>query len=174
METFEAIAARRSVRKFKPDPVSRELIEQMIDAGRLAPTAHNDQSWEFIVVTDAERRRKLADLADYGKFIADAPVCIVVLSAPTRYYLEDGCAATTNILLAAAALKLGACWVAGDKKTYAPQVVALCEAPEDMKLISLVALGYPDEAPTPRKRGLSEVLHWENYAPKVPKQAGRS
>ncbi len=80
MEVFETLAARRSVREFTRDPVSPALLERIVDAGRLAPTARNEQPWEFVVVTDPRRRRQLADLTDYGKFIADAQACIVVLS----------------------------------------------------------------------------------------------
>ncbi|MHC4443771.1 MAG: nitroreductase family protein [Planctomycetota bacterium] len=163
MDALEAIAARRSVRKYTDTPVSREMLTKIVDAGRLAPTAHNDQPWEFVVVTDAHRRRQLADLADYGKFIADAPACIIVVSKPTRYFLEDGSAATTNILLAAAALGLGSCWVAGDKKQYAAQVVSLCGAPDEYKLVSMISVGYPAKIGSPKKRPIEEVLHWDNF-----------
>jgi nitroreductase len=163
MDAMTALTTRRCVRKYKPDPVARELLEKIVDAGRLAPTARNVQPWEFVVVTDAERRRKLADISEFGKFIADAPACIVVLSKPTKYYLEDGCAATTNMLNAAAALGLGSCWVAGDKKPYAAQILSVCGAPPDMKLISLIAIGQPAEIPSPAKRALNEVLHWNHY-----------
>jgi nitroreductase len=163
MDALEAIAARRSVRKYKDTPVSKELLTKLVDAGRLAPTAHNDQVWEFVVFTDEDKRRQLADLADYGKFIAEAPACIVILSKPTRYFLEDGSAATTNIMLAAAALGLGTCWVAGDKKQYAAQVVALCGAPQEYKLVSLIAVGYAADIPSPKKRPVEDVLHWENF-----------
>ena len=163
MEALHALAARRCVRRFKNEPVSRDAIVRLIDAARLAPTARNVQPWEFVVVTDPSKRRQLAALTDHGKFIAEAPVCIVVLSHDTKYYLEDGSAATTNILLAAAAQGLGACWVAGDKKAYAPQVVSLCGAPTELKLVSLVAVGHPAETPAPSKRSIEDVLHWEAF-----------
>lgn len=163
MDALTALTTRRSVRKYKPDPVARHLLEKIVDAGRLAPTARNVQPWAFVVVTEAERRRRLADISEYGKFIAEAPACIVVLSRPTKYFLEDGSAATTNILNAAAALGLGGCWVAGDKKPYAAEVVAACGAPPEMQLISLIAVGYAAEIPAPSKRPLDDVLHWERY-----------
>jgi nitroreductase len=163
MDAMEAIGRRRSTRRFKPDPVPQELLRQIVDAGRLAPTAHNDQPWEFVVVTDAVRRGRIAQIADFGKFIADAPACIVTLAQPTRYYVEDGSAATANMLLAATALGLGGCWVAGDKKPYAAQIVSLCGAPANLKLVSMIAIGYPAETPSPDKRSLDEVLHWETF-----------
>ena len=163
MDAMEAIRTRRSVRKFKHEVVSRDLLEQLVDAGRLAPTARNCQPCEFVVVTDAVMRQQLAALSDHGKFIADAPACIIVLSKTTKYYLEDGSAATTNILNAARALGLGSCWVAGDKKPYGKQIVRLLGAPADMLLIALIAIGRPAETPSPSKRDLKEVLHWEKF-----------
>lgn len=163
MEAMQALTTRRCVRKYRPDRVARELLEKIVNAGRLAPTARNVQPWEFVVVTEAERRRRLAEISEFGKFIAEAPACIVVLSQPTKYYLEDGSAATTNMMNAAAALGLGSCWVAGDKKPYAPQIVAACGAPPDMRLVSLIAIGYAAEIPSPAKRTLDEVLHWQHY-----------
>lgn len=163
MDGLEMLKNRRSVRKFKQDAVPADLLEKMVDAGRLAPTARNVQPWEFLVITDDNKRAEIAKTTDHGPFIADAPACIVVLSHPTKYFLEDGSAATTNILNAATALGLGACWVAGDKKTYAGRIIELCGAPAEMKLIALIAVGYPAQIPSPSKRSLSEVLHWETY-----------
>ncbi len=163
MDAFTTLTTRRSVRKYKPDPIPHEMLLKLVDAGRLAPTARNVQPWEFVVVTEVARRKRLADISEYGKFIAEAPACIVVLSRPTRYYLEDGSAATTNILNAAAALGLGSCWVAGDKKPYAADVVAACGAPSEMNLVALIAIGYAAEVPAPSKRPLNEVVHWEAF-----------
>ena len=164
MDALEALRTRRSRRTFSAKPVDRSLIEQIIDAGRLAATARNEQPWEFVVVTDAAARRDLAASTDHGPFIADAPVCIAVLSADTKYYLEDGSAATQNILVAAHALGLAACWVAGDKKPYAPRIVERLGAPADMKLVALVAVGRPaGDPPSPSKRPLADVLHWETF-----------
>ena len=163
MDVIEAIEARRSIRQFKPDTVSQALLSEVVNAGRLAPTARNVQPWEFVVVTDAATLGALGALADHGKFIADAPACVVVLSKDTKYYLEDGAAATTSMLIAATGLGLAACWVAGDKKRYQPAVLERIGAPSGFRLISLIALGYSDERPSPAKRTLDDVLHWEKY-----------
>ncbi len=164
MDTLEAIRTRRSIRKYKPEAVSKELLTKLVDAGRLAPTARNEQPWEFVVVTDAERRKRLASIATHGTFIAEASACIVVVCKPSDYYLADGSAATTQILLAATALGLGTCWVAGDRKDYAPDVLKAIGAPAKYKLISLIAIGYAAETPAPAKRALAEVVHWETFS----------
>jgi nitroreductase len=88
---------------------------------------------------------------------------VVVLCRESKYYLEDGSAATENILLAARAFGLGACWVAGDKKPYAETLRKMVGAPDGYKLVSLIPLGYPLEIPSPVKRPLKQVLHWETF-----------
>lgn len=165
MDAIEALKTRRSIRKYLEKPVSKEIIENIIDIGRLAATANNLQPWEFVVVTDTNIRQQLAEITDYGKFIRVAPVCIIVFSKDTKYFLEDCSAATQNILVAARALGLGTCWVAGDKKAYADRIRELVGVPSGYKLISLIAVGYPaEEHPEPKgKRSLSDVLHWGEF-----------
>ena len=163
MDAIAALQSRRSIRTFRPEPVPREMIEKIIDCARLSPTARNAQPWEFVVVTEEQSRRGIADLTDFGRFIAEAPVCVAVFCRDCKYYIEDGSAATMSILLAAHALGLAACWVAGDKKHYAREVGSLLGAPDDMKLVALIPIGYSDMAPKPRKRSLEDVLHWEKF-----------
>jgi hypothetical protein len=79
MDAIEVLKTRRAVRVYKREPVPRKIIEDIVDCGRLAATAINIQPWIFVVLTDPEARRRIANTTDYGKFIADAPVCIVVL-----------------------------------------------------------------------------------------------
>ena len=163
MDAIEALRTRRSIRAYTAEAVARNVIEEMVDCARLAATARNDQPWEFVVVTEREALGRIAGLADYGKFIADAAACVVVLCKDTKYYLEDGSAASENLLFAATAHGLGACWVAGDKKPYAETIRKLVGAPEGYKVVSLVPFGYPAESPKTRKRPLAEVLHWEKF-----------
>lgn len=164
MDALNAIRKRCSIRRYEPRPLTRKQIEKVIDAGRLAPTAWAKQPWEFIIVTDLEMKTKIADMTDYGKFIKKAPACIAVFCEDTQFYLEDGCAATENILIAATALGLGTCWVAGDKKNYADSVREILGAPPSHKLVALIPIGYSEWTPGPkRKRALRSVLHWERY-----------
>ena len=163
MDAIEAIKRRRSVRKYLPENVPAEIVDQIVDCGRLAATARNMQPVRFVVVTDRAVRIAIARSATNGPFIADAPVCIAVFSEDVPYYLEDGAAATQNMLVAATALGLGSCWVAGARKPYAESIRKLLGVPEGMRLISLVAVGYPAEVPNPPKKPLSEVLHRERW-----------
>ncbi|MFA6216752.1 MAG: nitroreductase family protein [Candidatus Omnitrophota bacterium] len=168
METIACIANRVSIREYNASPLSREVLEMLVDCGRRAPTARAVEPWHFVVVTAKECLIKLASLAPTGGFLRDAAACIVVFCQDTKYYLEDGCAATENILLAAADQGLGACWIAGDKKEFAPEVSLLLDAPDHMKLVSLISLGYPLKGRKQSKKlSLQDVLHWEKFAAKT-------
>jgi nitroreductase len=163
MDALTCLKTRRSIRTFRPDPVPRAAIEDIVDCARLAPTAFNRQAWTFIVVQDAAVRARIPQLAGHGEFIANAPVCIAVFCGQTECPVEDGCAATENVLLAAHAHGLGACWVSGNQTPYSEPVRELLGAPPDLRLVSMVAVGYPAEDPTVEKKSLAEVLRWERY-----------
>ena len=167
MDAIEALKSRRSIRSYTRQPIPRDILEDIVDCGRLAATAINIQPWEFVVVDSREAIERLGAIAIYGKFIAEAAACIVVFCKDGTWFLEDGSAATENVLLAAHAHGLGSCWVAGDKAEYAEAVCKELGAPEGCKLVSLVALGYPGpprpEDKVAEKRALKEVLHWEKF-----------
>jgi len=165
MKTFDAISKRASIREYQSKPIDKALLEKLVDAGRRAPTARKVEPWEFIVVTDKDCLQKLGELVSpNGTFVKDAASCIAIYCKDTKYYLEDGCAATENILLMAADLELGACWIAGDKKPYTAAVAELFGVGDDFKLISLISLGWPKQESTQsRNRPLKEVLHWEKF-----------
>ena len=162
MDTFEAISKRASVREYQSKAVPKKMLERIVDAGRRAPTARGVEPWEFVVVEKKETLDKLGKIANNGSFIRGAGASVVIFCKDTKYYLEDGCAAAENILLAVADLGLGACWVAGDKKPYTGEVSKLLNAPPDLKLVSLISIGWPVGQPKQSKnRELKNVIHWE-------------
>ncbi|MFW9927481.1 MAG: nitroreductase family protein, partial [Candidatus Thorarchaeota archaeon] len=104
MDTLKTIRDRRSIRKYRSDVVDDRALETILEAGRWAPSASNKQPWHFIVIKNPEMRRKLADIHDYGRFMRESPVVIVVLGDPKkhpRYHLADPHQAVQNMLLAA-------------------------------------------------------------------------
>lgn len=164
MNALAMFRARSSVRKFTDEPVSRESLELMVDCARLAPTAMGLQTWEFVVITNAVSRKCLADALEYGKFVAQAPAVIMVLCKDSKYYLGDGCTATTTLLLAATMQGLGSCWIAADKKPFTDYLRSLVDAPMNYRVVSIVAVGYAAETPVhSNKRTLHEVIHWEKF-----------
>lgn len=162
-DAIEILKNRRSIRTYTTQAVERKIIEEIVDCARLAPTAMNDQPWDFIVITGKDDLCRIPALLGHAEFIAQAAFCVLVLARESGYAVEDCCAATENLLIAAEACGLGACWVAGAPQAYAPVVADAFGAPEDRKLISIVSFGYPAEAPLIEKRTLSEVLHWERF-----------
>ena len=166
MDTLEILKKRRSIREYSDKEIPNDILEKITEAARFAATARNVQPWEFVVITRAATLKKFSELAENARFFAQAKACIAVFCADTKYYLEDGCAATCNILLAATGLGVGSCWVAGDKKPYCAEMAELLNVPAEYKLVSLIALGYPkskDSFHTADKRTLKEVVHWEKF-----------
>lgn len=165
MDAIECIKSRRSIRKFEPTPVPDEIIKDLIDCARLAPSGSGLQPWEFVAVKDQATREKIAEAARYGKFIKDAPVCIAVYCKDVKRAVEDGSAAAQNILLAAWAHGLGTCWVAGHNTDYEAEVNKILGVPAEYKLITLIPVGYFDKSyiPMPKKRTVEEVIHWEKF-----------
>jgi nitroreductase len=111
MEALEAIRKRRSVREYTGDPVPREALETIVDAGRLAPSGNNRQPWEFIAVTDREIINELKGAAHWLEKVG--AVIGVVLDPTSRWWVEDGAAAVENMLIASTALGYGSCWLEG-------------------------------------------------------------
>lgn len=165
MDTIEALKTRRSIRTYVANkPVERHIIEDIVDCARLAPTAMNDQPWEFIVITDKAALASIPPTLGHAEYIANAAFAVLVLARATNYAVEDSSAATENLLIAAQAHGLGACWVAaGVQQAYSPIVAKAFGAPEGYQLIAIVSFGYPAEAPVIEKRSLNEVLHWEKF-----------
>ena len=167
MECLDAIFTRRSIRKFKSDPVEKETLEKIIKAGGYAATGNNVQPWKFVVITDADMRKKVKDLCPKnGPYIEFAPVCIAVFCDKASHPVEDGSAATQNIMLAGHAHGLGSCWIAGDKKDYTETVRELLNVPKHYRLVSLISMGYPAaDIPNKTKKPLEEALCKEIYQP---------
>ena len=163
-ELTQVIKKRRSIRKFEAKPVPEDVVRDILDCARLAPTANNVQPWIFGAMTDTNLRKQMSELTDYGKFIKDSPVCFAVFAdSTTKYFLEDGSAATENILLACTAHGIGSCWVAGHKKPYADAVRRLLNVPEPYTLIALIAAGYSRQKPSPKKKSLEEITFYNRY-----------
>lgn len=160
------IRSRHSVRKYKSDPVEEKIIKDALDCARLAPTARNEQPWLFGTVKDPEMLKKIADLADHGRFIAGAQVCFAVFGKrDATYYLEDCCAATTQLMLGLQAWGVGSCWVAGEKKAYAEDIRKLLNVPDAYTLVSLVPAGYPEEITIAKKELLEDITFEGRYQP---------
>jgi len=164
------LKARRSIRRYRPDAVPDDMVEQLLEAGRWAPSASNRQPWAFIVVQDEAVRREVARHAAYyfirWAHVDEAPLLIVLCGdrrnpAYRQFLHEDVGLAGSQIMLQARALGLGTCWIGGlDRKAIA----GILKAPDAMEIVGLLTVGFPAEDPEPRERKpLTEIVHYDVY-----------
>jgi nitroreductase len=165
MDVLEAIRDRRSIRRYHREDVPDEKLKQVLEAGRWAPSAHNSQSRKFIVVRDEKVRRELAQIATYGSFLAEAPVAIAVVIDPSssNHPVEDGAAATQNMLLAAHAIGLGSCWIGAYGSGYEDRARQILGIPGGKRLLSLISLGYAADSGSTTRIELSKLVCCELY-----------
>jgi len=161
MNALEAIRKRRSVRKYTGEPIPREDLKKIVDAGRLAATGNNQQPWDFIVVTDREMIERLKVAVEWME--KAAAIIAVVMDPSSRWWVEDGSAAVENMLIASTALGYGSCWLEGYTLPREEEFKELLGVPKEKRLLTLIPIGVPVEWPTIKKKPLEEVLHWERY-----------
>jgi nitroreductase len=160
LDLFEAIEKRRSIRKFKPNPIPDEHLKKILEAGRLAPSGGNRQPWYFIVATDSETKKALSIAANNQGFISDAAVIITALGDPgvssktstssTRIlHKQDPMIAIEHMVLAAAALGYGTCWIGAFNEN---EVKRILKIPENLVVVALLPVGVPDQDPVPKPR----------------------
>ena len=162
MEFDELIIKRQSIRKFKPDPVSKEMIMEILEAARIAPSGGNRQPWQFIVVQNKEMIKKLAGRQEWA---ATAPVMILGLvdkGVQASYYYNDMGIAFEHIILKATDLGLGTCWMGMMRRS--DEARALLDIPKELEVIIQTPIGYPDETPNRRgRKKMEEIVSWEKY-----------
>jgi len=173
MDVFEAIHSRRTIRTFTGKKIPKEDLEKIVDAGRVAPSAVNRQMWDFIVITEKEiledilihfhAGRKYTTYEN-GKCDGASAIIAVILDESNEYWREDGSAATENMLLSARALGWGSCWIEGQIRPHEEHFKELLNVPKEKRILLMIALGEPVKwSPSPPKKSLFEVLHWERY-----------
>jgi nitroreductase len=169
MDVMEAIKSRRSIRSYKDKPVEDEKLKAVLEAARLSPSASNRQERKFIVITDKAMRGKLIDVAHGQQFVGQAPVVIVACATLTSHimpceepsYPIDIAIAVDHITLASVEQGLGTCWIGAFKQD---EVKKLLGIPENVRVVALLPLGYPDGIPDPRPRkNLDEIVAYETW-----------
>jgi nitroreductase len=163
MDTLTSIRTKREIRDYLNKPIPQNSIDQILEAGRLAPSSKNSQPWHFIVVRDKATLKKISDLTPTGKHIASAPLAIAIVMEDAKLPEIDGARAGQNMVLAAWSLGIGSCWVTN---FYEDGVKDLLDVPQKMKLVTVMPFGYPTEPKTTRKKirkPLSETVHYEKF-----------
>ncbi|TET39437.1 MAG: nitroreductase [Dehalococcoidia bacterium] len=179
MDVFEAIRERRSVRKYKPTPVSEEQLNAVLEAARWAPSWANTQCWNFVLVRDAETKERLAETLNPANrgipAMKSAPIVIVACAEKGRsgyskgsvatdkgdWFMFDVALAMQNVTLAAHALGLGTLHVG---LFDAPKVAKIIDVPTGVEVVEMMPLGYPDEShAAPWRKKLAEFVFFEKY-----------
>ncbi|HLD06184.1 MAG TPA: nitroreductase family protein [Candidatus Nanoarchaeia archaeon] len=173
MDVWDCIRTRRSIRKFRDIPVEWDKVGQIISAGRYAPSAGNLQNWQFMVVTDADKRKQIAEASGQQYWMQDAPLFIIVcmknqimeqyygIRGERLYSIQNGAAAAENMMLMAHALGLGSCWVGSFDEE---KVKRVCQIPDRARPQVVIAVGYADEQPPiPPRLTLENVTYLNKY-----------
>jgi nitroreductase len=172
MELFEAIHCRASYRKaFRDAPVGREQLEQIVEAGILAPSGYNDQTTSFVVVTDPDLRAKITELTGGQEVVRTAQAIIVVVMDPRtgrdfQFGVENYAAATENMLLAITALGFASVWIDGAlrRDDVAGKIGRLLNVPSELEVRVILPVGVPAEEPRQAaKKSLAERAWFNGY-----------
>ena len=167
---LEAIKKRQSVRSYQDKEIPEDVLQQVLEAGRLAPSANNGQHWKFIVVKDEDLRKKMVPACKNQKFVGEAPVVIAgcatnpdyVMTCGEHTYSIDLAIALDHMSLEAASLGLGTCWIGS---FYQDQVKEILSIPEGVRIVDLLTLGYPEKLGTKTgRKPLSEIVCYDKYA----------
>lgn len=177
MDLFQAIIARRSIRKYKGTPVEDEKLRLILEAARLAPSWKNMQCWRFLIIGDGAKKSRLLEAFPEDnpgrKALIQAPLVIVVCAAPEEsgvengieYFIADTAIAFEHLCLAAQALGLGTCWMGLFDEV---RLKAATGVPEKFRVVGVTPLGYPDQEPNARPRkDLHEFAYLEEWGVSV-------
>jgi len=169
VDALEAILTRRSIRRYTAEPVADDLIKKLLEAAMYAPSAHNQQPWQFIVIQDREVLNKIPEFHPYSSMLKSAPLAILVCGDSSRFkspyfWPQDCAAATQNILLAARALGLGAVWMGVyPKENLMDGLRTLLNIPKEIFPFSLIAIGHPAEEKPKPERFDEQRIHYNKW-----------
>jgi len=169
MEFSDLVEKRYSVRAYKPDPVEEDKLQQVLETARLAPTAANRQPFQLIVIHTVGREEELKCI--YGReWFVQAPLVICACGMPDRNWVRcdgknyndvDVAIVMDHLILSAANLGLGTCWIGAFDPDAAREVLGL---PDGVEPIAFTPLGYPADQSRPKKRkALSELVRYEKW-----------
>lgn len=168
MSILSILEGRRSIRKYKNKPIEDEKLLKVLEAARLSPSARNQQNWKFIVVKEDKVRKKLTEAINQP-FVGEAPIILVscgtdpegVMRCGQHRYTVDLSIATSYMILEAHEQGLGTCWLGNFDEEKVKKILNI---PENVRVVAVTPLGYPDESPSQRPRKeLEEIISYDKY-----------
>lgn len=168
-DKMNAIFTRRSIRKYKNEPISDEQLEILLKAGMSAPSAMNSQNWEFVIVRDKNHLSKLSTLNPYHQMLKDSALAIVVCGNTSKilgdeYWIQNCSAATQNILIQANEMGLGAVWLGvAPYEEKMKKISDNLNLPDYVKPLGIISIGVPDEFKQPQNNFSLEKIHYEKF-----------
>lgn len=173
MDVFEAIKQRRSIRRYKKQDITADIVIKLVEAAIMAPSAGNVQPYHLVIVRSEKVRQQLSEAAFNQKMILEVPIVIVVCvderqasrkygdRGKTLYCIQDSAAAIQNMLLAAYSLGLGTCWIGAFNEHDTKEAV---NAPREIRPVAIIPIGYPNESPEQTsRRSFNEVVIEETF-----------
>ncbi len=173
MELREAISERRSIRAYAKGEIEKARLLRFLEDANMAPSAGNLQARDFIVIRDADQKKEIADAALGQRFIADAPVVVVVCANKARssskygrrganlYSILDAALAAQNLMLSCTNEGLGSCYVGAFNEKRLRKILAI---PKTVVPVGIIPIGHPDETPPPTDRiSIEQIVHWEKW-----------
>lgn len=168
-DKMNAIFTRRSIRKYKNEPISDEQLEILLKAGMSAPSAMNSQNWEFVIVRDKNHLSELSTLNPYHQMLKDSALAIVVCGNTSKilgdeYWIQNCSAATQNILIQANEMGLGAVWLGvAPYEEKMKKISDNLNLPDYVKPLGIISIGVPDEFKQPQNNFSLEKIHYEKF-----------
>lgn len=168
MSILSELEGRRSIRKYKNKPIEQDKLLKVLEAARLSPSARNQQDWRFIVVKNSKVRERLTEAIGQA-FVGEAPVILVccgtnpegIMKCGQARYTVDLSIATSYMLLEAYKQELGTCWLGNFDEGMVKEVLNI---PEEVRVVAITPLGYPDESPSQRPRKeLEQIISYDKY-----------
>jgi nitroreductase len=170
MDIYELIKTRKSVRKYRVDPVEPDKLRRLLEGARLAPSASNSQEWRFVVVRDPKTRRSLAEAASRQAFVAEAPVVLACCAVTDGHIMRCGlprypidvAISVDHLTLAAASEGLGTCWIGAFDQDAVKSILGI---PKEVHVVALLTLGYPENpSPVAKNRlALDRIVYYEKW-----------
>lgn len=162
MDLIEAINKRRSIRRYEKKEIPKDVLEELLDAARLAPSSMNRQRWKMVVVTDDRTKRKLVPVCGDQDFIGECSAFLVGVSEPDAYYsMVDMTIALDHLSLRAVELGLGTCWIGDFEPEEVKKILGI---PTEREVPICMTLGYPVSVPkATRRKKLAEIFRKDSW-----------